>query len=276
MNRRSEDRQDILRQFYEAHMEGGQGHYFTFKDGYLQAACQQRGWLKIHFYKARRLLKIKSADCFLDLGCGEGYLTLPLARFAGKSVGLDFTLAALRVLRKQKTLQKRLLYAAVARGDRIPLLPDSIDKAICNHVLEHVLDDDLVVAELHRVMCTGGRLLVGVPLALGPQIRLLMRLRRLLFPGTPYLQLETVTPGQLVPELIGKQSHIRFYNLESVLDLLRRHSFRIVRIEGIGFAMRGSLAPIFRTNSFLLHLGTLWSYFIPSLGDGVFVLAEKV
>ncbi len=41
---------------------------------------------------------------------------------------------------------------------------DSFDAVICSHVLEHVLDDQLAMSELHRVIRPGGWCLVSVPL----------------------------------------------------------------------------------------------------------------
>jgi len=45
----------------------------------------------------------------------------------------------------------------------VPLEEASIDAVVCTEVLEHVADPALVLAELHRVLRPGGRLLVTVP-----------------------------------------------------------------------------------------------------------------
>lgn len=47
---------------------------------------------------------------------------------------------------------------------RLPLPDGSFDLIICNHVLEHVLDDRAAVDELARVCAPGGFLLISVPL----------------------------------------------------------------------------------------------------------------
>lgn len=276
MNQLPDSKQETLRHFHERHMTGGQSCYFDLQDGHLRATSQQRTWLEIHLRKAHRLLALQPTDRFLDLGCGEGYFTLPLAHEAGQSLGLDFADAALHTLRDQMTAQSQLVHVAVAAGEQLPLSQASLDKALCNHMLEHVLDDDAVVRELHRVLRPGGRVLIGVPLALAPQIRLVLCLRRLLRPHSRRLQLETVIPGRLVPELIGKQSHVRFYSLQSVRELLERYGFRILRVEGVGFAMRGPFSSHLRRNSLLLNLSTLVGRIVPALGDGALVLAERM
>jgi len=148
------------------------------------------------------------------------------------------------------------------------------DKLLCNHVFEHVLDDDAIVQEIYRIVRPGDRVLIGLPLALGPQIRLLLRLRRWLFPRARRLQLERVEPGALVAELIGKQSHIRFYSLPAVYDLLERNGFCVLRAEGVGLGWRGRLAGFFRRHRLLFSLCTALGRLWPGIGDGVLVLAE--
>jgi SAM-dependent methyltransferase len=276
MNQRTDSERNTLRQYHERHMHNGQARYFTLQEENLQATPQQRTWLSIHLRKARRLLALRPTERFLDLGCGEGYFTLPLAQEAKHTLGLDFTGAALHALREQPASRTHTLHVAVATGEKLPLPRASFDKAFCNHMLEHVLDDAAVVQELYRVLRPGGRVLIGVPLALAPQIRFTLRLRRLLRPHARRLQLESVNPGQLVPDLIGIQSHIRFYSLQSVHRLLERHGFKILKAEGVGFAWRGPFASYCRSHPLLLNLGTLAAHIMPALGDGILVLAEKV
>jgi SAM-dependent methyltransferase len=269
------DSRERLRAYHERHMAGGQDRYFTVEDGLLKAAPEQCCWLDTHRKKALRLLTLQRTDRFVDLGCGEGYLTLPLSLRAGQSIGIDFAASGLRVLRGLLQYDPQRVLLIMASGDQIPLTDVGVDKLLCNHVLEHVLDDDAVMREIHRIVRPGGLLLLGVPLALSPQTGLLLRLRRLLRRNARQLQLERAEPGRLVPELIGRQSHIRFYSLRSVLDLLERHGFRVLRAEGIGLCLRGPLAGLFRRNRLLLGLGTLLGRLFPAIGDGVLVLAER-
>jgi SAM-dependent methyltransferase len=42
----------------------------------------------------------------------------------------------------------------------------SFDAIICNHVLEHVIDDRAAMAELHRVLRSGGWAILQVPISL--------------------------------------------------------------------------------------------------------------
>jgi SAM-dependent methyltransferase len=256
-------------------MAGGQSHYFTVTIGLLHVSPAQRYWLEAHRRKAVRLLALQCSDRFVDLGCGEGYLTLHLSQWVDWSLSIDLAASALNVLQGQPDYDPHRVHLIVGSGSEIPLADSSVDKLLCNHVLEHVLDDDAVMQEVHRIVHPGGLVLVGVPLALSPQIRFLLRLRRLLRPNARRLQLERVKPGHLVPELIGRQSHIRFYTLSAVRALLERNSFHVLHAEGIGMSLRGQFAGLFRRHPLLFGLSTAVGRILPGLGDSVYVLAER-
>lgn len=268
--------QQDLQNYHQQHMADGQDCYFDLQNGQLAARPEQQNWLQAHQEKTNRLLNIQPEDFFVDMGCGEGFLTLPLAARAKHSVGVDFVASPLAVLQQQMAFDPNRLLLAIAAGDALPIPDASADKVLCNHVLEHVLDDDAVVKEFYRIMRSGGLLVVGVPLALSPQVRFLMRIRRLLRPSARQLQLERVQPGQLVPELIGVQSHIRFYSLAALRDLLERNGFAVETAEGIGFSMRGRISKIVRRHRWLFGLATAVARIFPGMGDGVLILGRKV
>jgi SAM-dependent methyltransferase len=49
-----------------------------------------------------------------------------------------------------------------ADGERLPFGDDSIDVLVLNHIYEHVVDAEAVVAELHRVLSPTGALYLGL------------------------------------------------------------------------------------------------------------------
>jgi SAM-dependent methyltransferase len=209
------------------------------------------------------------------LGCGEGYFTLPLSQQARYTIGIDLSPGALAVLRAQPEFDVRYFQTITASGDELPLPAASVDRLLCNHVLEHVSHDDAVVGEIHRVLRPGGLALIGLPLELGLPTRLLLRLRRLFLPKSRRLQLERAIPGVLVPELLEKQSHVRFYSWQAVCNLLERNGLRLVSARGIGLGLPGNLRNRVRRNRWLFGFCTLISRWQPDLGDGVLVLVRK-
>lgn len=96
-----------------------------------------------------------------DIGCGDGYLTLEMARWARTVVGID---RSDRVLERARALADRrhVTNAEWRKGDlsRLPLRDASVDVALLSHALHHAADPESVVAEAVRILRPAGRLLV--------------------------------------------------------------------------------------------------------------------
>lgn len=274
-NSSDEAAQRQLQAYHAQHMDAGQECYFVLEGRELAVRSEMHHWVNAHLERIDAMLDLQPSDRFVDLGCGEGYFTLRLSTYAGTSIGFDFTAAPLNILRDQELFDPQRVFLAQAPGDRLPLSDACADKLLCNHVLEHVIDDDAVMQEIFRVLRPHGLVVIGIPQTFSPQIRLLINLRRRLIPAARQLQLERAAPGELVPELIGKQSHIRFYSLQAVESLLERNGFEILQAQGIGLSLRGNLHKIFRHNYVFFQLFTALGNFFPSLGDGLLVLARR-
>lgn len=105
----------------------------------------------------RRLAGVKFAEPVLDLGCGEGQFIRLLLGPAPRVIGLDM---ALKVLR-----QAAHMLNGVTRADatQLPFATGSFGSILTNCVLEHIPDDERVVAEMGRVVATGGLVVATVP-----------------------------------------------------------------------------------------------------------------
>ena len=96
-----------------------------------------------------------------DIGCGDGYLTLEMARWARTAVGID---RSERVLTRAKALAARRRVTSVqwSKGDlsRLPLRDASVDVALLSQALHHAANPESAVAEAVRILRPGGCLLV--------------------------------------------------------------------------------------------------------------------
>ena len=96
-----------------------------------------------------------------DLGCGEGYLTIEAARWARRVVAVD---RAKDVLAQAKALADRRKVRNITwkQGelDKLPIKDATIDIALLSQALHHADDPAAVLAEAHRILRPGGRLVV--------------------------------------------------------------------------------------------------------------------
>jgi len=96
-----------------------------------------------------------------DIGCGDGYLTIEMARWARTVFGID---RSEQVLERAKALaaRRRVTNVQWKKGDlaRLPLRDASVDVALLSQALHHAADADDTVAEAVRILRPGGRLLV--------------------------------------------------------------------------------------------------------------------
>lgn len=102
--------------------------------------------------KARAELIPNGTGVLLDVACGGGLLA-PHVRTKGyRHLGVDIGTSATRIAKEHGV--------ATARGDvhRLPVRDASVDVVVAGEVFEHVRDLDTTVAEIARVLRSGGLL----------------------------------------------------------------------------------------------------------------------
>lgn len=104
---------------------------------------------------------VPDAPRVVDLGCGDGALTLEIARFAGRVTAVDVRPA---LLRKARASAKRAGARNVAfkRADiaDLPFDDAAFDLAVLSQSLHFADDPEQVLAEAARVVRPGGRVVV--------------------------------------------------------------------------------------------------------------------
>jgi ArsR family transcriptional regulator len=98
----------------------------------------------------------------VDIGCGEGYLTLEAARWARSVIGID---RSSEVLERATALARRRRVSNVTwkKGDfrKLPVKDESIDVALLSQSLHHAADPADALSEAIRVLRPGGRVLIS-------------------------------------------------------------------------------------------------------------------
>jgi ubiquinone/menaquinone biosynthesis C-methylase UbiE len=97
----------------------------------------------------------------VDIGCGEGYLTIEAAQWAKHVTAID---RSADVLARAKALatRRRVTNVTWKRGDmeRLPVADAAVDLAVLSQALHHANDPAAAVMEAARVVRPGGHVLI--------------------------------------------------------------------------------------------------------------------
>jgi SAM-dependent methyltransferase len=109
-------------------------------------------------------------ETLLEVGCGTGPLLLAARERFAKQVGVDVSFRWL-VMAKRRLADAGVSMPLVAAcGEALPFRDGTFDVTVMDSYLEITRDQDLAVQQAHRVLRSGGRLLVSTPnrFSLGP------------------------------------------------------------------------------------------------------------
>jgi SAM-dependent methyltransferase len=96
-------------------------------------------------------LDAKAGEHILDLGCGDGQLTLRIASTGASVVGVDASTEMVSAARC------RGVVADVASAEELPFGRKEFDAVFSNAVLHWVRDQDAMMTQVRRVLKHGGR-----------------------------------------------------------------------------------------------------------------------
>jgi len=100
-----------------------------------------------------------------DIGCSAGFIADELAAAgASHTFGVDIDVPGLR--RASQRFGERVEFVC-ADGTALPFPDGSIDVLVFNHIYEHVVDPDAIMAEMRRVLSEDGVIYLGLGNRLG-------------------------------------------------------------------------------------------------------------
>ena len=100
----------------------------------------------------------------LDLGCSTGFIADELHRAGAEVTGVDIDEPGLA--RARERFGGRIEFVC-ADGEQLPWADASVDAVVFNHIYEHVLNPDAVLAEIRRVLRPHGAVYLGLGNRLG-------------------------------------------------------------------------------------------------------------
>lgn len=103
----------------------------------------------------------------LDLGCGNGSISLLMWYLGAKVHSVDITKQALNSTRNLNKINKNTapFNPRLCMGDatELPLKTEAFDIVFCIETLEHIQDDKSAIKEIERVTKRGGTVILAVP-----------------------------------------------------------------------------------------------------------------
>lgn len=115
-----------------------------------------------HIWREREIVKRVNGHSrgatILDVGCGTGLITRHIS--GNRIVALDINRWAVK--RAKLHISNKVEFI-VGDAENLPLASDAFDIVVCTDVLEHLINPDRALKEIHRVMKTGATLIGEVP-----------------------------------------------------------------------------------------------------------------
>lgn len=263
---------NVLKNFY----------YKTF--GFPHVGTRIRGRAVFRVFPNLQHLKI------LDIGCGSGVFSYELAKRGHHVVSLD-SLAGITqhdVHHLKKIFKKGGYDFRFVRGTatKLPFLDSSFDAVVIADVIEHIIDEDTVMKEIHRVLKPDGFFIASTPL-FGFHRGKFKGFFRFLHRYTFLKHLPLWDTVQLYPASHMKsEGHVREYTLEHWKKLCTKHGF-VLEAHDYEYKLFGAFfVELYHTFTFVDHYGnyffpffypfTLLDYFLPIKGTGIAVRAHRL
>jgi len=113
-------------------------------------------------------IEVKRNEVAIDIGCGVGTFTYRMALKGGKAIGLDYSLASLKVaksLAEGKFRGNPKMHFIAADATRLPFQDSSADVIVAADVIEHIDDKskEILLDESARVLRKNGRMIIFTP-----------------------------------------------------------------------------------------------------------------
>jgi SAM-dependent methyltransferase len=167
--------------------------------------------------------------CIADIGCGTSTYAQYIARtYGGRTCCVDISHLALTEVQRHREAVGNQPSGFLANGDaaQLPLADCSFDVVICAEVLEHVVDDRIVLDEMNRVLKAGGHLVISVPNSSQSILPVFRRLQR----------------------EFNLAGHVREYGADDMTRLLTSKGFSVVRACASSFLVFWALFSIDRSS----------------------------
>ena len=198
----------------------------------------------------------------LDLGCGDGLLSIPISKFKNDVSGIDNSDYAIKTYTKAKLH----IYDLDLDTEWSDSIDERFDCVVAGEVIEHVFDTDKFLRNTHKVLKNSGELVLSTP-----NVASLPRRPLLLFGINPCL--ETTARDY-------DAGHLKYFTYNSLNKLLLENDFEITEFHSDVINLTAKVVNVNRNdidyeNVFNFKPPLLVRLF-PKLGKTIIVKARKI
>ncbi|HAS39971.1 MAG TPA: hypothetical protein DCS93_05800 [Microscillaceae bacterium] len=168
----------------------------------------------------------------LDVGCGNGNMSLALGASGCEVLGVDISPKAIFYAQKRNPYPN--VFFAVKDVNTLIADGKKYDAIVCSEVLEHLQHPEKLLQEIRKLLTTNGVLVVTVPNGKGPRERLVTRPVQWLHTHRPKLwSLLSRVKAKLGYQNTTTQSlaedlhHIQFFSKKALRKLAKNEGFEI-------------------------------------------------
>jgi ubiquinone/menaquinone biosynthesis C-methylase UbiE len=235
-----------------------------YSSGYYKGIAPEE-----RFRKCAEIFQKFSGQRFLDIGCGDGDISLLLKESMGaqEAFGVDIAQRAVE-LANQKGIKAFLVDID---NQPLPFEDNYFDAIYCGEVIEHVFDPDNLLLEINRVLKPNGLFVLTTPNLAGWSNRF-----ALFFGYQPFSM--AVSPRNeslgklLIKSSEGQWGHIRVFTLRALKTIVTLYGFNIKSVVGCSVTIKSSLPTI--TSRLILSFDKAMSRF-PNISSRVILVLQK-
>ncbi|MBU1256696.1 methyltransferase domain-containing protein [Patescibacteria group bacterium] len=165
--------------------------------------------------RVKKVLKhVGRGNKILDVGCYDGYFGKQFGCNNNDVTGIDASMVSVKIA------QKRGVNAIVGNLEEpLPFKSEAFDCVFAGEIIEHILDTNSFLVEIHRVLKQKGNFIITTP-----NVASLARRIMLLLGLNPYFETSFNHPSP-------NAGHVRYYTKNSLKSLLEHHGFDVISFE---------------------------------------------
>ncbi len=124
-------------------------------------------WQKSYIKKIKKYLLDKDfkGKTLIDIGTGEGYVAIEMAKIGMSVIACDLTTESLsNIERFKKKFKLKNIKLINCKAESIPAKDKSVDYVVANAILEHIPFEQKAISEWKRILKDDGKIFITVPI----------------------------------------------------------------------------------------------------------------